>query len=193
MLFVLTVWCEEGYLFIPYFVSITFGSWNCFCSFWSASALIIVICTIKFRLSQMLLFQTFFQQLLHYLCSVPPFIWDIFRFTVTNVILYLFCKFSYSDDNNDFSLNVVKYSLWSVEWDSWYLNSGCWFSFFPSRVFTEVSHHCWGLWSDKYEDVSCLLLNGIFCLFSGVPSWRSLRRKVYTSHTLSWFHFFCFI
>ena len=124
-------------------------SWNCFCSFWSASALIIVICTIKFRLSQMLLFQTFFQQLLHYLCSVPPFIWDIFRFTVTNVILYLFCKFSYSDDNNDFSLNVVKYSLWSVEWDSWYLNSGCWFSFFPSRVFTEVSHHWWGPWSDE--------------------------------------------
>ena len=68
---------------------------------------------------------------------------------VTNVISIYSANFLYSDDNNDFSLNVVKYSLWFVEWDSWYLNSGCWFSFFSSRVFTEVSHHWWGPWSDE--------------------------------------------
>lgn len=141
------------------FCLITFGSWNCFCSFWSADDLIIVICTIKFRLLQM-----------------------------------LFCiysaNFSYSDDSNDFSLNVVKYGLWSMEWDSWYLNSVCWFSFFPSRVFY------WGVTSllraeERQNMRTCpvLLLEGFFCLVSGVPSWRSLRRKVYTSHALFWFHF----
>ena len=141
-------------LHLLFFVFIASGSWNCFCSFWSANALIIVICTMKFRLS-----------------------------------LMLFCiysaNFSYSDDNNDFSLNVVKYGLWSMEWDSWYLNSVCWFSFFPSRVFTEVSHHCWGPRSDKiWGRVLFCCLKAFFVLFlaflHGVPcAERYIHRILY--------------
>ena len=143
VLFVLTVWCEEGYLFISYFV------------------LLPLVPGIVFVASEVLM------------------LWFVSILQVSHI-----------DDNNDFSLNVVKYGLWSMEWDSWYLNSVCWFSFFPSRVFH------WGVTSllraEEWQNMrTCpvLLLEGFFCLVSGVPSWRSLRRKVYTSHTLSWFHF----
>ena len=138
VLFVLTVWCEEGYLFISYFV------------------LLPLVPGIVFVASEVLM------------------LWFVSILQVSHI-----------DDSNDFSLNVVKYRLWSVEWDSWYLNSGCWFSFFPSRVFTEVSHHCWGLSSDKiWGRVLFCCLKAFFVLFlaflHGVPcAERYIHRILY--------------
>ena len=116
------------------FCLITFGSWNCFCSFWSANALVCIYSA----------------------------------------------NFSYSDDSNDFSLNVVKYGLWSMEWDSWYLNSVCWFSFFPSRVFH------WGVTSllRAVERQIFCCLKAFFVLFlaflHGVPcAERYIHRILY--------------